>query len=207
MEDLFKNTFDKIEMASDTKAKIRNKLSYQCIQRKKYNRISYAAIAVAFIAVLFIAPSTRTAIVKAAEYLTRIFETADGSKVVYEETDNSFKFTIETSDTSYTEISDGRLYFVFGEIREDITDRCSENSYFRYEIDNSDGSRSVILIGGTVTDNGWIELLFDKDGNYVFNKMKVKAYDAGNAPAWINTAMHEEGVPCGDPLPDSELIE
>ena len=96
---------------------------------------------------------------------------------------------------------------MFGEIREDITDKCSENSYFRYEIDHSDGSRSVILIGGTVTDNGWIELLFDKDGNYVFSKMKIKTYDAGNAPAWINIAMHNEGTPCGDPLPDSKLIE
>ena len=55
----------------------------------------------------------------------------------------------------------------------DITDSCSDTDYYRYEIANTDGSKSVILIGGTIENNGWVELVFDAKGNYVFNQMNV----------------------------------
>lgn len=193
MENLIKTTFDKLEMDSEAKMTIRNNLLHA--RKRNYTWMRYAACAAAFIAVLFVVPPTRAAIVNAAEYLTYIFHSADGAEIIYEKTDNMVKFSFEISDTEYTEVSDGRLYFVLGDVREDVTDLCSESTYFRYELANSNGSKSVIFIGGTVTDNGWIELLFDADGNYVFGKGKVHSDGLAGSdemPAWANAALRSE---------------
>lgn len=195
MENLIKTTFDKLEMDSEAKMTIKNNLLHA--RKRNYTWMRYAACAATFIAVLFMIPTTRAAIVNAAEYLTRIFHSADGAEIIYEETDNMVKFSFEISDTGYTEISDGRLYFVLGDVREDVTDLCSESTYYRYELANSDGSKSVIFVGGTVTDNGWIELLFDADGNYVFGKRKVHSgelADSDEMPAWADAALRSEDV-------------
>lgn len=152
-------------------------------------------------AVLLCIPATRNSIVLAVNYIKQIIHTADGTVVTYEETDNERKFTIENiGDESYTKVEDGRLYFVISNEIIDITDSCSDTDYYRYEITNSDGSKNVILIGGTIENNGWVELVFDVKGNYVFNQMNVDK----NAE-WVNQAMHNEGVPCGDPVLDNLL--
>ena len=195
MENLIKTTFDKLEMDSEAKMTIRNNLLNA--RKRNYTWVRYAACAAAFIAVLFVVPPTRAAIVNAAEYLTHIFHSADGAEIIYEETDNMVKVSFEISDTEYTEVSDGRLYFVLGDVREDVTDLCSENTYFRYEHANSDGSKSVIFVGGTLSDNGWIELLFDADENYVFGKRKVHSgelADSDEMPAWADAALRSEDV-------------
>ena len=195
MENLIKTTFDKLEMDSEAKMTIRNNLLRA--RKRNYTCMRYAACAAAFIAVLFVVPPTRTAIVNAAEYLTHIFHSADGAEIIYEETDNMVKFSFEISDTEYTEVSDGRLYFVLGDVREDVTDLCSESTYFRYELANSDGSKSVIFVGGTIDDNGWIELLFDADGNYVFGKRKVHSdglAGSDEVPTWADAALRSEDV-------------
>lgn len=150
MENLIKTTFDKLEMDSEAKMTIKNNLLHA--RKRNYTWMRYAACAATFIAVLFVVPPTRAAIVNAAEYLTHIFHSADGAEIIYEKTDNMVKFSFEISDTEYTEVSDGRLYFVLGDVREDVTDLCSESTYYRYELANSDGSKSVIFVGGTVTD-------------------------------------------------------
>lgn len=83
------------------------------------------------------------------------------------------------------------------DIVQDVTDLCSESTYFRYELANSDGSKSVIFVGGTIDDNGWIELLFDADGNYVFGKRKVHSgelADSDEMPAWADAALRSEDV-------------
>lgn len=195
MENLIKSTFDKIEMDSNAKEAVRDTLLHE--RKQNYSWIRCAACAAAFIAVLFAVPATRTAIVHAAEYLTHIFHTLDGSEIIYEETDNMVKFTFEISDAHYTEVADGRLYFVLGDIREDVTELCSESTYFRYETAGSDGGKTVIFIGGTIEDNGWIELLFDADGNYVFGKRKVHSVDFADSdemPAWADAALRSEDM-------------
>ena len=195
MENLIKTTFDKLEMDSEAKMTIKNNLLHA--RKRNYTWMRYAACAATFIAVLFVVPPTRAAIVNAAEYLTHIFHSADGAEIIYEKTDNMVKFSFEISDTEYTEVSDGRLYFVLGDVREDVTDLWSESTYYRYELANSDGSKSVIFVGGTVTDNGWIELLFDADGNYVFGKGKVHSdglADSDEMPAWEDAALRSEDV-------------
>ena len=115
----------------------------------------------------------------------------------YSETENERLVSFENVHAEYVKVINERLYFVLGDVQIDVTDECSDTSYYRYEIKNADGSRNVIFIGGTVENVGWVELIFDSDGNYVTNRMQLKGDDN-----WSDQAMHNEGVPCGNPVLD-----
>lgn len=200
MENLFRETFDKINIDDTKKSAIRKTIEAK--NQKNFSWGKGVVCATVCMAVLLCIPATRNSIVLAANYIKQIIHVADGNVVTYEDTDNERKFTIENTigDKGYTKVEDGRLYFVISNEIIDITDSCSDTDYYRYEITNTDGSKNVILIGGTIEDNGWVELVFDVKGNYVFNQMNVDK----NAE-WVNQAMHNEGVPCGDPVLDSLL--
>ena len=168
-----------------------------------------SSLAVAgLIAVLFIIPATRTEIVNAASRIISVF-TANGQEITVEQRTNESVVVVNDADEKgYALVENGRLYFVLGDIKTDVTDQCSETSYYRYELVNSDGSRNVIFVGGTVDNPGWIELIFDAAGNYVTNNMRISGYDPQYNPVkWHDLAMHNEGVPCGNWDLDKELYE
>lgn len=205
---LYKKTMDNISMPQDKKNEIRadlESLSHDSRSRRKAAKIArYAAIAAAFCAVVLCIPATRTTVSAAIEYLKETFHLADGSEVTYEQNSegNSISFSITTDDDKgYTKVENSRLYFVLGDTEEDITDKCSPDKYFRHEIKNADGTRSVILIGGTPESCGWVELFFDKNGKYIFNNMNVEDY---NDP-WLDRALNAEGVDSGNPYLDDQL--
>lgn len=205
INDLYKSTMDNVTMPQDDKDDLRAKLAEQAQTSRSGHRLArigrYAAIAAAVCAVLLCIPATRTTVSAAIDYIKQTFHMANGTEVTYEENSegSSIQFTITTDDdTGYTQVENGRLYFVLGGTKEDITDKCGPDKYFRHEIRNDDGSRSVILIGGTPESCGWAELFFDKNGNYVFNNMNVKDYK----DPWLDNAMNAEGVDSGNPYLD-----
>ncbi len=203
MERRVQDTFHKITMDETKKEEIRTAIGES--RKRNYTWLKCVAGAAACMAILLGVPATRQAIVHAADYVRQIFHTADGGGVEYESTGNELRFSIATGDREYVRIENDRIYLTVGEEKIDVTEACGEDSYYRYEQVNADGSRSVIFVGGTAEDVGWVELLFDADGNYVFNQMKVPTDEAGMAAGWVNKAMHAEGVPCGDGLLDQEL--
>lgn len=205
LTDLYIKTMDNVTMSKENKDAMRAKLAGQSQTGRSGRKLArigkYAAIAAAVCAVLLCIPATRTTVSAAIDYIKQTFHLANGTEVTYEENSegNSIQFTISTDDDNgYTKVEHGRLYFVIGDTKEDITDKCGPDKYFRHEIKNADGSRSVILIGGTPESCGWAELFFDKNGKYVFNNMHVEDY---NDP-WLNDALNAEGVDCGDPYLD-----
>lgn len=137
-----------------------------------------------------------------AEEIIKRFYGADGSEIQYRETENERSVYIENVHTDYVKVVNGRLYFVIDDIQIDVTDECSDTSYYRYEIKNADGSRNVIFVGGTIENAGWVELIFDSEGKYVTNRMQIRGDDT-----WSDQAMHNEGVPCGDPVLDGLITE
>lgn len=205
---LYKSTMDSVYMSKESKDNIRASLAEKAqkgnTKGKAIRICRYAAIAAAVCAVLLCIPATRTTVSAAIEYLKETFHLANGAEVTYEQNSegNSIKFSITTNDdTGYTKVENGRLYFVLGDTKEDITDKCGPDKYFRHEIKNEDGSHSVILIGGTPDSCGWCELFFDNNGKYIFNNMNVADYK----DPWLDTAMHAEGVDTGNPYLDDEL--
>ncbi len=205
MEQNIKNVFDKISMEGSKMTEIREELE----KKRTVPKWTKAVACLAFgIATLLAIPSTRTMIVNAAERLIRSFHTADGGEVIYEEKDNELSFSISYPvDCSYMEISGDKIYLTVEDKKIDVTSYCGENSYYRYEVINSDGSKSVLLIGGSAERAGYVELVFDENGQYVFNKMQVPVINGGDVEPWVDTAMHAEGVPTGNWELDRELYE
>lgn len=204
----FKKTMDNVTLTQERRDAIRADLISQTTKKRSGSRsiriARYAAIAAAVCAVLLCIPATRTTVSAAIDYLKQTFHLANGGEVTYEENSegNSLTFSMMTDDDNgYTKVENGRLYFVLGDTQEDITDKCSSDKYFRHEIKNDDGSRSIILIGGTPESCGWAELFFDKNGKYIFNNMNVDDY---NDP-WLDKALNAEGVDSGNPYLDEQL--
>ncbi|MDO4423051.1 MAG: hypothetical protein Q4C15_13550 [Eubacteriales bacterium] len=208
MENQFKSTYDRITIDDGRRAEMEAVIGKA--KNKSKAKIGAAAIATAAVVGLMVIPTTRTQIVNAASMIIRVF-TANGQEITVEQLPNESVVSVDYDENKdYTLVQDGRLYLVVGDTKIDVTDQCSYTEYYRYEIVNSDGSRNVIFVGGTVENPGWIELIFDSAGNYVTNHMNIK--DSGNSVdddpnAWFNRSMHNEGVPCGVWELDKELYE
>lgn len=208
--DMFNKTMDNITMSTESKDNIRAGLEGKSQTGRSVRILArigkYVALAAAVCAVLMCIPATRTTVSAAIDYIKQTFHLANGTEVTYEENSegNSIQFSISTDDDNgYTKVENGRLYFVLGDTKEDITDKCGPDKYFRHEIKNADGSHSIILIGGTPESNGWAELFFDQNGKYVFNNMHVKDYK----DPWLDNAMNAEGVDTGNPYLDNDLSD
>ena len=145
---------------------------------------------------LLISPS-RNLVQAAIEQLRQTFNLLSGDEVIYEQNEegNRLTFQIRTENKNdYVQVEDGRLYFVVDDIREDITDKCSETTYYRYEKVNQDQTKNIILVGGTVQSYEIIELCFDANGVFSFGSKKFSAEGMVDQ-SWVKDAMIAEGVP------------
>lgn len=206
MEQIMKEVYDKVTMDETVKSTFRRNLA-----KKKMIPMwtkAVACIAISMIALLAI-PSTRTMIANAACNIIGIFHTADGEEVTIKENDNSTEesFSAMCGENQYVEIAENRIYITVENKRIDITDSCSADSYYRYEVENADGGKNVIFVGGSTNKVGYVELIFDKDGNYITNKMWVPTVNGSEVEPWVNNAEHAEGVPTGNPELDKESDE
>ena len=82
-------------------------------------------------------------------------------------------------------------------------DYSSHEDYYRYEIRHENGSREVILIGGTPDNYGWWGLLFDAEGKYCWNHGNIP--ESESDPVWQYKGCFDEGVPSGNPEYDDLL--
>ena len=85
MKELYKSAVDKIKLSNERKEHILNEI----IPLAETNRGSHCrktfvgvTVAAAFMIALFVVPYTRAGIVKASEYILRIFKLSDGKEVV-----------------------------------------------------------------------------------------------------------------------------
>lgn len=206
MENKFKDAYGKIMIDGCRKAEME-----AVIRKKKDKSVIWTRsllVLAGLIAVLFVIPATRTQIVNAASNFIRVFTATNQEITVEQLPDESVVTVNDIEKTNYTLVENGRLYLVIGDIKIDVTDQCSETEYYRYEINNNDGSKNVIFIGGTIENPGWVELIFDASGSYVTNHMHINGYDPQYNPCiWEEQAMHNEGVPCGNWDLDKELYE
>ena len=212
MDKLFNSTYNKVNMDEKFKSELRNRLdNMETGGKPKLYRISLAgkvAAAAAFtLAMLMCIPATRGGIISAAEYVRNVFYSSKGDELVVEngrdaESEWTSVTVTENEDKDYYVVEDGRIYFVLDDIKEDITDQCGEDKWFRYKNKKEDGGWSIILIGGTPDNIGWAELLFDKNGTYYNNIMDVPMNSH-----WLDPAMDAEGVPTGNPEYDQEFLQ
>lgn len=177
-------------------------------EKQRMKKLKNIRIAAACFVFLFVCTNGIAYAATGSTWISEIlhFTTGNGSEVEMIQNENSMYFSIqreEQNNTDYVSVENGRLYFVLDEKKEDVTEACSEKDYYKYEYTDDQQMRHVILIGGTPTDAGWAELMFDKDGNYVFNQMNV---NGTTDPVWLLEGMHDQGVPAGNPEYDEGFL-
>ncbi len=89
------------------------------------------------------------------------------------------------------EVRDGQIYFVLDGSNANITDQCSEKTYYQYETVDNNGYRHVVLIGGTPDDVGMAEYIWDANGTF---KGSNASYNSSEEPAWLASAREALGV-------------
>ncbi|MBR3057162.1 MAG: hypothetical protein IKG93_04240 [Clostridiales bacterium] len=189
-----KDTFDKIVMDEGKKEEI-----LQMLQEKKTVKsrrwIPVVAGLAAAAAILIAVPYTRKAIVRAAEEILSVFRTPSNLEYTVSISDDAM--LIEASDANgglvdLAEAEDGRLYFVLNGERTDVTDKCSATDFYRHEIKNPDGSRTVIFVGGTADDFGWWETTI-VDGE-AGQEAVLSIGKADFKSEWMKNAFEAEGL-------------
>ena len=95
------------------------------------------------------------------------------------EWDENHLFTSGTAD-SIVEVQDGHVYFTLD--NSDITEYCSETTYFRYDYTDEQGISHVFLVGGELDTIGWTEILFLENGKRLSHSNYMTEND--NPPVW-----------------------
>lgn len=206
MNELYKAAIDKITISQETDQKIQNMLNSATNNKKTYTHkkmLTASAVAATFALIIFAIPSTRTAIVNASEYFRRIIMLSNDTQIEAVQQSDNTAVSIDSEALEldrYVDISNNKIYFVLDDIRMDITEKCSDTTYFRYDMTDENGLKHIIFVGGTLDNAGWAEFIFDTDGTYLTNLMHVP--DNSN---WLIDAEVSIGVPTG--IPEIDFAE
>lgn len=186
MKDQYRHIFESARLPDERRAEIRAELSARlaqtkkegAIMNKKSNTFRILAVTVAVVAaILLVGFTVGGQIVKLLSGGTLISQTGEGIGGM-------------TMDMGFrenpAEVRDGRIYFTLDGSDLDITDQCSEETYFQYEIEK-EGARQVVLVGGTPDNLGFALYVWLEDGS------RASTYDlpSPETPPWLETAEAE----------------
>lgn len=71
----------------------------------------------------------------------------------------------ENGNPTIISLEDGRLWFVAGDQRVDVTDQVDEETPYVYTATDEEGNLHYIIVGGTPEDYGWFEGVKTPDGS------------------------------------------
>lgn len=145
------------------------------VQQKR--RLQQAVYAFAAAAILFVGSNAVTYAMNGESWLSYAFSSkiGTGGEVVVEEYTSdeindvsliSFELKGEDNIEYFTQ-EDDRLFFVFNDIKEDITDICTGDNFYDHEYYDADGIRHVIVVGCNNGEPECAEYIFNDNG-YVF---------------------------------------
>ena len=203
-KNLYKSAFEKVQMPDERKDEIRNMVKEEALYTgdatRAFNKTHiWLAAAAAIIIAILVIPQTREMTYAAARYIKSVFTMKSGLSVEFSteeengESHSSVGVTYNSSlnKSGYLNSKDERLYFIIDGNKEDITDKCSETDYYKYSYDIGNGGKSVIYAGGTVENNGWIELSYNEKGKLISKTFSAKAQNT----TWGEKALSDAGVP------------
>lgn len=105
-------------------------------------------------------------------YGERIYQFISGSQVTISGSAGMGSGTItmsdgldENGDPTIISLEDGRLWFVAGGQRVDVTDRVDEETPYVYTVTDEENNLHYIIVGGTPEDYGWFEGVQFPDGS------------------------------------------
>ena len=158
-----KETLDKIVMDEEKKDEIRKNL----LKKKPVSHtwIKVVAAVAAVICAVMIIPFTRNQVLQAAERLFKPIRTKNGVEldIEYNDSNEFVSATINGTPKEYLKVVDDRLILEVEDETIDVTDLCSADDYYRYEVKNDDGTCNLIYVGGTIENYGWVEVVISPD--------------------------------------------
>ena len=88
----------------------------------------------------------------------------------------------ENGDPTIISLENGRLWFVAGSQRVDVTDQVDEETPYVYTVTDEEGNLHYIIVGGTPEDYGWFEGVKTPDGSGGGSGMIHSRTDLPNEP-------------------------
>ena len=167
----YKQTFDALNIPKEKNDQIKNTLSsYISNKNMEGNYMNTKAISLKKTKLILIAAVVTISLILVAgaglAFSSQIIEMLSGGRIesFTEGSDNVTSITV-TESYPY-EVREGRVYFMLDGSGKDITDYCSDETFFQYERVGETGHRHVLHIGGTPNNLGWAEYVFDENGNF-----------------------------------------
>ena len=94
----------------------------------------------------------------------QVYNFVTGGSVVISEDGGSSNWTIDEANAPIVQ-ENGKLWFVNGEERTDLTGLIDEDTPYIYEhTDPATGNKGYVIVGGTLDHFGWAEYFESKDG-------------------------------------------
>ncbi|MBP3233550.1 MAG: hypothetical protein J6M65_03905 [Eubacterium sp.] len=206
MKERYNETFNKVKMNESRKDEIKNMIRDESTMKQSPIKRYYILAAAVIIASIFVIPPTRNMAMAAARYIKNKLSLRSGIEIEYtNETEggtinNKGKISNSTSVSitqnvgdninKYTRSENGKLLFLDGDKTIDITDKCSEDDYYKYSYNLDNENKAVVYVGGTAESSGWIEYAFDNTGKCV-SKTKFGNVDG---TTWAEKADKDSGV-------------
>lgn len=188
----FKRTFDGVKLTDKRQEEIKSALSSRLLERKKenlfmnQNKYSFKKKRVLVIAVVTLLALSLAGFA----YGNQIIKLLGGGNIEQGKNESGDSFI--SMDTGFVSdpvrIEDEQIYFILDGSDTNITNQCSESSYFKYETTNEAGYRSVVVIGGTADNIGMAEFVWDENGKF---KGSNASYNAEEEPEWLKLATKE----------------
>ena len=123
-------------------------------------------------------------------YGGQIIQLLGGGRIEMGKNDNGDDFiSISVFDSSPVEIRDGRVYFILDGNDTDITDFCTESTYYEYEQITDSGIRHVFIVGGTPDNLGWGEFIWNNTVAVLGSRAVYNEDADGEAPEWLTLAI------------------
>lgn len=193
MKRLYRSTFDQVKLSEETAARMRERLAAASSPKEVLPMKKHLWRTIPVAAVL-IAALVCTAFAYGDQILWQLQMLVGGTVTSgTDEEGNRFVNMTASDDSAPVEVQDGRIYFVRGDTREDITDQCSEERYFSYDETTEDGARQVLVIGGTPEQVGYVNFAWMPGGSF------ASSGEAEDAP-WLRQACADYGVEWNEAL-------
>ena len=77
------------------------------------------------------------------------------------------------------------IYFILDGQNINITDQCTDSSFYKYEKTDDNGYRHVVVIGGTFDNVGVGEFIWDEMDNFIGSNASFNSHEE---PEWLKSA-------------------
>lgn len=196
MKDLYRKTFDRIEMQPAHADELRQLLASRCkeketIMKKENKRFRRPVVVIAAVVLVLAVSLTGFAF---GEEIVRIYHLISGG--IVEQAENYTSISMDTEAAfSPVEERDGRLYLTVNGENKEITDLCSYTEPYIYTCIGEEGLQHIFIIGGDPGAIGWAEFIQDDEGTYMGGMSHFGTNGGLEDAPWLEKAAEQIGLP------------